>query len=81
MKYTTAYLKNPQPTQPIELPQLPTSLDTPTELLIYLTLLLTIGTNTLKSANHFLIEFKKLIKQWKPDCPKKSPNPKKRSKP
>jgi hypothetical protein len=59
MKTTT------QPNQPIELPQLPTFIDTPTEILIYVTLLLTLSTNTLKSVNNLTTELKKLKKQWR----------------
>ena len=58
-----------QPIQPIEQPQITSPIDTPTELLLYLTLLLTIGTNTLKSANNFLTELKKLQKQWRSKKP------------
>ena len=67
-----------QPIQPIAQPQITSPIDTPTEILVYLTLLLTLGTSTLKSANTFLTEFKKLKKPWNPNTPKKSPHPKKR---
>ena len=67
-----------QPIQPIDPPQITSPIDTPTELLIYLTLVFTLGTSTLKSANTFLTELKKLKKQWTPGPPKKRPMPKKR---
>ena len=53
-----------QPIQPIAQPQITSPIDTPTEILVYLTLVFTLGTSTLKSANTFLTEFKKLKKQW-----------------
>ena len=54
-----------QPSQPIDQPQITSPIDTPTEILIYVTLVFTLGTSTLKSANTFLTEFKKLKKQWR----------------
>ena len=67
-----------QPIQPIDPPQITSPIDTPTEILVYLTLVFTLGTSTLKSANTCFTEFKKLKKQWNPSSPKKSPHPKKR---
>ena len=54
-----------QPVQPIAQPQITSPIDTPTEILIYVTLVFTLGTSTLKSADTFLTEFKKLKKQWR----------------
>ena len=67
-----------QPMQPTELPQITSPIDTPTELLLYLTLFFTLGTNAVKSLTNFTTELKKLKKQWNPDRSQKRPNPKKR---
>ena len=73
MKTVTTQLSHP-----IDQPQITSPIDTPTEILVYFTLVFTLGTSTLKSANTFLTELKKLKKHWQSDRPKKRPSPKKR---
>jgi hypothetical protein len=71
MKLTTT-----QPTQPIDLPPFPASIDTPTEIIIYLTLFITLCTHALEALTDLLEKLKTLHQTWKPHRPK----PKKRSK-
>jgi hypothetical protein len=71
MKLTTT-----QPAQPIDLPPVPPSFNTPTEIIIYLTLIITLSTNTLEALTDLLEKLKTLHQTWKPNRTK----PKKRSK-
>ena len=73
-----------QPAQnPIDLPPVPPSFNTPTEIIIYVTLFITLCTNALEALTDLLEKLKTLHKTWKPvgKAPHGNrPKPKKRSK-
>ena len=71
MKLTTT-----QPAQLIDLPPVPPSFNTLTEIIIYITIIITLCSNTLEALTDLLEKLKTLHQTWKPDRPK----PKKRSK-
>jgi hypothetical protein len=66
-----------QPAQnPIDPPPVPPSFNTFTEIIIYLTIIITLSSNALEALTDLLEKLKTLHQTWKPNRPK----PKKRSK-
>ena len=74
MKLTTsqpAQTLTQPPGTGIDLPPVPPSFNNPTEIIIYLTLIITLSTNTLEALTDLLEKLKTLHQTWKPDRPKK----------